>query len=204
VNALAPPRWCPGYECESGRSRAPRTGAHSRSVMVRLRIAALAVLIAVTTAACGTATGSSPEPAGKLPSEISKMVCASEAQQKIALAIGVTAVVEAPTWINHLYSCRYAYASAAIKLSVKELSSWPQTLSYFGTLESHLGKTQTLYNLGQGAFRVRNGSVVVRKDWKVLLVDVSDLPGQFGAPPAPPSYLALSVADLILGCWSGD
>jgi hypothetical protein len=172
--------------------------------MARLPIAALTVLILMTITACGTTIGSSPEPAGKLPSEISKMVCASEAQQKIALAVGVTAVVETPTWINHLYSCRYAYASAAITLSVKELSSWPQTLSYFGTLESHLGKTQTLYNLGQGAFRVRSGSVVVRKDWKVLLVDVSALPAQFGTPPAPPSYLALSVADLILACWSGD
>ena len=132
------------------------------------------------------------------------MVCAHEAQQKAAAAVGVTAVVQAPTWITHIYSCQYTYPNGALTISVKELSSWGQTLRYFRGLGSQLGRTRTLYDLGQGAFQVQNGSIVVRKDWKVLLVNVSGLPSQFGSPPAPRGYVALTVADLILGCWSGD
>lgn len=186
---------------------------------VRLRLFALTAVIAMSISACGTTassthrgadaspsaiTPSSPLPAGSRPSEISKMVCKSEAQQKIAQALGTTAVVETPTWRGHLYSCRYAYPNGGITLSVKELSSWGQTLSYFRGLGAALGRTETLPDLGQDAFQVRNGSVVVRKDWKVLLVDVSGLPAQFGTPATPSGNVAVVVADLILGCWSGD
>jgi hypothetical protein len=132
------------------------------------------------------------------------MVCTAEAQQKIAQGIGATAVVQTPEWSDHLYSCRYAYPNGAVTLSVKELSSWSQTQSYFRSLGTQLGQTATFPRLGQGAFQVRNGSVVVRKDWKVLLVDVSGLPAQFGTPPTPSAYVAVTIADLILGCWSGD
>jgi len=48
-----------------------------------------------------------------------------------------------------------------------------------------------------------DGSVVVRKDWKVLYVDVSHLPPQFGQPPQAAPDAALSVAATILSCWSG-
>jgi hypothetical protein len=145
-----------------------------------------------------------PLPAGASPSRIAKMVCATEAQEKIAAVIGSPAVVDTPTWSNHLYSCRYIYPHGSMTLSVKELSSWPKTFSYFAGLGLTLGKTRSLYNLGQGAFQVRSNSVVVRKDWKVLLVDVTNLPQQIGSPPSTPSNVALDVADLILGCWSGD
>ena len=118
--------------------------------------------------------------------------------------MGVTAVVKTPVWSDHLYSCQYTYPNGAFTLSVKELSSWPQTLSYFNGLGSRLGRSKTLYELGQGAFQVQNGSVVVRKDWKVLLVDVSGLPSRFGTPSAPRGLVAQGVAELILGCWSGD
>jgi hypothetical protein len=68
-----------------------------------------------------------------------------------------------------------------------------------------LHKTSTpLRDLGQGAFQVRNGSVVVRKDWKVLLVDITGLPSEFGEPPTSSGDVAATVADVILGCWAGD
>jgi hypothetical protein len=86
---------------------------------------------------------------------------------------------------------------------VKELSSWSQTFTYFRSLRT-TGKTQTLRNLGQGAFRTSAGDVVVRKDWKVLLVNISGLPTQFGRPPTGATDVAYTVADLILGCWDGD
>ena len=66
---------------------------------------------------------------------------------------------------------------------MKELSSWYQTYAYFDALGSRYGKARSLGNLGQGAFSETAGSVVVRKDWKVLTVDIAGLPGQFGVPP---------------------
>jgi hypothetical protein len=46
--------------------------------------------------------------------------------------------------------------------------------------------------------------VVVRKDWKVLVVDSSGLPAQFGVPPTSSGDVAVTVGDVILGCWAGD
>ena len=41
-----------------------------------------------------------------------------------------------------------------------------------------MGYVRPLANLGQGAYQTTDGSVVVRKDWKVLLVNVAKLPPQ--------------------------
>ena len=111
------------------------------------------------------------------------MVCRPKAQREINEVLGVRATVSDRTWVDHKYSCRYGYPNGSFELSVKELSSWPQTLAYFHELGAQMGDPQTLGNLGQGAFRTSGGDVVVRKDWKVLLVDVSGLPSQFGVPP---------------------
>ena len=67
-----------------------------------------------------------------------------------------------------------------------------------------LGKSRDLEALGQAGFQTTDGSVVVRKDWKVLLVDNTGLPPQFGVPPTSASAVAVTVADVILGCWAGD
>ena len=132
------------------------------------------------------------------------MVCASDAQREITRVLGVSAHVATPSWVGHLYSCRYEYPDGAFVLSVKELSSWPQTYSYFHSLGRVMGDTGALGNLGQGAFTASDGSVVVRKDWKVLLVDIAPLPGQFGKPPTSRADVAYTVASIILGCWAGD
>jgi hypothetical protein len=145
-----------------------------------------------------------PEPAGKNPSQIAKEVCSSKAQTEIDEVLGVTAHVETPTWVKHLYACRYQYPNGAFTLSVKELSSWSQTYAYFGSLGRQLGKTGSLANLGQGAFTTSDGSVVVRKDWKVLLVNIAPLPARFGKPATSRGDVAYTVAAIILGCWAGD
>ena len=145
-----------------------------------------------------------PLPAGRLPSKISKQVCADEAQKDIAEVLGVKAVVQTPTWVAHLYSCRYQYPNGSFVLSVKELSSWSETKGYFASLGHQMGDVGKLGNLGQGAFTTGDGSVVVRKDWKVLLVDISGLPPQFGVPATSKGDIADTVADVILGCWAGD
>jgi hypothetical protein len=152
-----------------------------------------------------TTTSQIPKPAGKYPSAISKMVCADDAQHEIAEALGLKALrVSTPTWVDHVYSCRYEYASGSLTLSVNELSSWAQTLDYFHALAAQHGHARTLGNLGQGAFSETDGSVIVRKDWKVLTVDITGLPTQCGVPPTSSSDIAVTVAIVILGCWAGD
>ncbi len=171
----------------------------------------LPVLVVPLLAGCGGPSPSSsstkttvPLPAGRDPSVVSKMVCRSEAIHDVGLALGETAAVTTPTWTDHLYTCHYEYQSGTLTLSVKELSSWPETLAYFHGLGNQLGVVRSLANVGQGAFQTTNGSVVVRKDWKVLLVDPTGLPAQFGNPPTTSGDIAVTVADVILGCWAGD
>jgi hypothetical protein len=132
------------------------------------------------------------------------MVCARDAQKEIAETLGVHASVSTPTWADHAYSCRYRYPQGDFVLTVKELSSWPQTLAYYGAFARTQGRSDSVPNLGQGAFQTDNGSMVVRKDWKVLTVDISGLPAQFGKPPTSRGDVAVTVADVILACWAGD
>jgi hypothetical protein len=132
------------------------------------------------------------------------MVCAPEAQRDIAAPLGVTATVGTPTWEDHTYSCRYEYPDGSFTVSVKELSSSAETDAYFDMLRRQLGETGTISGVGQGAFSTRDGSIVARKDWKVLLVDVSGLPAQFGTPLTSSADVAATVADVIMACWRGD
>jgi len=174
-------------------------------------LAGALVAIAMLGASCsssGTGAQSSttlaPLPAGATPSSISKMVCGTEAQKEMADPLGVKATVTTPTWTDHVYACRYTYPNGFFALSVKELSSWSQTYAYYDGLGSTLGDTGKLKDLGQGAFATTNGSIVVRKDWKVLLVDITGLPAQFGVPPTSRADIAFTIADVIMGCWAGD
>lgn len=171
----------------------------------------MVVLLALTASACSsnatngdTPTTEAPKPAGRLPSEIAKMVCQAKAHGEIDAVLGQSSVVVTPTWVDHLYSCTYRYSDGQLGLSIKELDSYPQTKGYFGQLGRQLGVTQSLGGLGQGAFQTHDGSVVVRKDYKVLLVDDSGLPPEFGQPATPRGSVAVTVADVILGCWAGD
>jgi hypothetical protein len=141
------------------------------------------------------------------PSKSAKMICEEEAQQDIAdSAIGFDIVQPLKaTWKDHVYSCDYVYKNGAtMTLSVKELSSKEETDAYYKELEQKLGNKALQYGLGQGAFVTDNGSVVVRKDYKVLLVDVSKLPAQFGDPPDTRSNDAINVGVTIMGCWTGE
>jgi hypothetical protein len=155
--------------------------------------------------AAANSTSQRPQPAGRQPSPIALMVCEHKVHGEINQVLGVTATVSGQTWANHKYSCRYGYPNGSFELSVQELSSWSQTLRYFHGLGTQLGgHPQTLAGLGQGAFRTAGGDVVVRKDWKVLLVNVDGLPPQFGVPPTSATDVAYTVADVVLGCWAGD
>ena len=132
------------------------------------------------------------------------MVCAPEAQSELATALGVAPTqVTTPTWADHTYSCTYVYPNGSFTLQVKELDSAALTTGYFNSLAALLGRQPTRLALAAGAVITTNGSVVPRKDWKVLLVDVTHLPPSFGQPPQDPKDNAISVAATILSCWSG-
>ncbi|MGO9334904.1 MAG: hypothetical protein ACLQCU_12805 [Acidimicrobiales bacterium] len=165
----------------------------------------LALVVAVCFAVpTGEAASEAPLPAGRTPSTIATMICKPKARQEIASVLGEFATVSHPTWMSHLYSCRYSYPTGSMVLSVKELSSWAQTKSYFRTLAKLMGTAQAINGLGQAAIETTDGSIIVRKDWKVLLVNSAGLPSQFGQPLTSSRAVAQSVADVILGCWDGD
>ena len=181
----------------------------TRSPCARGRVLGLPLVLALLIAICwdvpsGVAAPEAPLPAGRNPSPIAQMICRPKARQEIASVLGEIATVSRPTWMHHLYSCTYSYPTGSMALSVKELSSWAQTKGYFRTLAGQMGKSQSLNGLGQAAIQTTDGSIIVRKDWKVLLVNSAGLPDQFGQPPASSRAAAESVADVILGCWDGD
>ena len=129
------------------------------------------------------------------------MICADEAQEDIAATLGVKPIrVSTPTWSERLYSCKYEYADGVISLSVKELPDAGATTGYFEGLAKDLGQPPGGISLGEGAFATPT-QIVVRKDFMVLDVDVSDLPPQFGQPMRSPSDVKLAVAQTLLGCW---
>ena len=177
----------------------------------------LAVFVSVLgTTSCGgskpaTPPGNSPnatvhiaQPVRATPSASAKMICAPEAQAELAAVLGVhTTQPVVPAWTDHIYSCKYTYHNAVMVLSVKELSSKAETDAYFTSLAHRLGQTQRLFTLGQGGFTTKNLSVVVRKDYKVLLVDISGLPAQFGKPLHTQGEIAIDVAAAIMDCWTG-
>jgi hypothetical protein len=168
------------------------------------------VLIAMLATACSNGaiaspTTEAPLPARPIPSKIATMICIrQETIQDIDSALGEKATISTPTWVDHLYSCSYGYPTGSMVLSVKELSSWGQTKAYFAQLARQMGRALVIPNLGQGAFQTTDGSMIVRKDWKVLLVNTAGLPAQFGQPPTSSGEVAVTVADVILGCWDGD
>lgn len=150
--------------------------------------------------------GPSPtaKPAGVNPSESSVMVCSTEAQREIAATLGVaTTQVSPPTWVDHVYSCTYQYPNGSFVISVKELDNLQQTVAYYDALHAQLGERPGPLALGNGAFMATDGSVVVRKDFKVMRVDITHLPQQFGQPPQDRSDAALSVAATVMSCWTG-
>jgi hypothetical protein len=189
-------------------------------VRVRILVPVLAVALA-TLGACGgsdkpsvestpttTATGDTvhiAKAATDDPSESAKMVCTEDAQDDIYKgATGVkTTSVSTPTWDDHVYACDYVYPNGTMRLETKELSTLEETTEFYEAQAEQLGKTEDLNGIGEAGFSTVNGSAVIRKDYKVLSVDVSELPEQFGLPSAPRSDVAINTAFQIFQCWIG-
>ena len=135
------------------------------------------------------------------------MICSPETQQKmVSDAVGIrTTQPVVGVWNDHIYSCRYVYGGSVMVLSVKELAGQVETDDYFAALQRERGivRRTPVGTLGQGGFVTRDGSVVARKDYKVLLVDITGLPTRFGSPPDSRENIALNAAVAIMGCWTG-
>ncbi len=145
-----------------------------------------------------------PEPAAAGISVSTRMICASEAQADLGAALGTKTVsAVTATWADDIYSCTYQYVNGSFKLSVKQLPDATATDRYAAQLATKLGKQKVLTGLGQGAFTTKNGSVVVTKDDKVLLVDVQRLSAEFGVPADTRANVAITIAATIMGCWTG-
>jgi hypothetical protein len=174
-------------------------------------IAGLLAVIVLTACGSGTSMSNATSTSGAKRnasaaaaiSESTRMICASEVQKDLRSTLGTkTTRPIVPRWIDYEYSCEYSYARGAFRLAVKQLPDATATRRYFQNLATRLGRRQTLQGLGEGAFTTRNGSVVVRKDNKVLTVDVHHLPSKFGNPPDTRGNVAISIAATIMGCWT--
>jgi hypothetical protein len=177
--------------------------------------AVLAALLALSACGSSGSTGaptstSNPfenaswERAGPTPSISAKMICQKEARDEIAASLLRPATrVTKGQWdkSHHLYACTYVYPNGQMTLSVKELSNGTQTTNYFNGLVAKYGKAQPL-SIGQGGWLLKNGNVVVRKDYKVLLVDDTKIPPMF-AQLMKRSDVGISVASVIMSCWTG-
>jgi len=156
------------------------------------------------TNASGTTGGHVAIPVKSTPSISAKMICESEVKNELSSLLGVQPDQPiVPTWKDHVYSCTYHYKGGALTLAVKELADKASTDAYFDEMAQRLGKSAKINGLGQGAYTTSDKSAVVRKDYKVLLVDISKLPAQFGNPPDSRENIALNVAATIMGCWTG-
>ncbi len=184
--------------------------------MRRSCLVVLGILLACAATACGSSSSVSstgagtksvvdaqPRPAGNNPSASAWMICERAAQREIAGVLGRTpARVTKPTWSNHLYSCDYVYPMGTITLSVKELDDTVGTTDYFDTLGTVLGRLPDNVPIGQGAFQTANGSMIVRKDFDVLFVDVNRLPDGFNKPGLTAADVASAIALTVLHCWA--
>jgi hypothetical protein len=187
--------------------------------MRRTTLAVMLIALAIAFAGCGSGstvsgaqstsmtTSTTPGTAPQNVNEISastRMICADDAKDDLAATLGVDTIAPVtPTWRNHLYSCVYTYAHGSFTLSVEQLPDAASTTRYFTQTGVRLGRTTTLSGLGQGAFTTKDGSVVVAKDDKVLVIDVRRLPARFGVPTDTPANVAISIAATIMGCWTG-
>ncbi len=190
---------------QGGHVRRWRTRAGAVVACAAITVAAAACSSSGSTASAPAASATTtPEPAAAEISVSTRMICAAEAQADLGAALGTKTVsAVAATWADDIYACTYQYVNGSFKLSVKQLPDAAATTRYATQLGAELGKQKVLTGLGQGAFTTKNGSVVVTKDDKVLLVDIQRLPAQFGMPADTRGNVAITVAATIMGCWTG-
>jgi hypothetical protein len=185
----------------------PRTG-RPRGGPILLALGIVLAVAACSSRASGTTppVAGNPKPAASaVATATTKMICEPEVEQDLVQAVGrATVRPVTPSWTDDVYSCAYEYSDGTLTLSVKQLPDSASTQSYFTSLAARRGRVRQLDGLGEGAFTTPDGSVVVRKDDKVLVVDIRRLPRQFGVPQDTRADVAITVAATIMGCWTGS
>jgi len=177
--------------------------------------ASLAVLAALLAGCGGQAPPSVPQNAPQVgpavvtalpdvPSPQAEMVCQPEAQQDIQDIIGVVPTAVGPIqYANHTSTCRYAYSNGAFTLVVQDLPNDITTTRTYEALAGKLGRVEKIDLPDAEAYTTNDGSIVLRRDTKVMLVDVTQLPGTFGNPPSPRGDAARLIMKAVLNCWVG-
>ncbi|MFC1418906.1 hypothetical protein [Streptacidiphilus cavernicola] len=169
--------------------------------------ATAAVLVALGAAGCSSsgptaATTAATATQSDGPSDAAHIVCTDTARNEITGALGIdTTEPLAPTWTDHTYACRYAFADGSMLLSVKDLTDAAATTAWFDSLRAAATGSTPLSGMGDGAFQQPDGDVVVRKDDAVLVVDVTALPANVGKPVRPRAVAARTVAQTVMICW---
>jgi hypothetical protein len=133
------------------------------------------------------------------------MICSDDAQHEILAALGATPSQPVTgAWSDRTYSCRYVYPVGAMVLSVTELPDAAATAAYFTSARNGIRGAAALDGLGDAAFGTPDGSAFVRKDFKVLHVDVGGLPEPFGPSQLSRAETAYRVSAAIMACWTGN
>jgi hypothetical protein len=118
-------------------------------------------------------------------------------------ALGVkTTQTPTATWADRTYTCKYVYDQGMMVLSVKQLADAAATDAYVAAAQAEVGNPPTTNVLGNAGFAAPDGSMYVRKDFKVLHVDVSGLPATLGTHPR--NYVGFAAAAVIMSCWAGN
>ena len=167
--------------------RSTNMGRHQRPA------AAIAAVVAALAAVAGC--GGEPAPVGPppgqapaaavpdAPSPQAEMVCQPEAQQDIQDLIGVVPTKVGPIqYTNHTTTCRYAYADGSFTLVVEDLPNDITTTRTYEALAGKLGRTTSFDLPDAQGYSTSEGSVVLRRDTKVMLVDVTGLPAHVRRP----------------------
>jgi hypothetical protein len=175
--------------------------------------AALALAVLTLLAGCGQPSDPIGAPVSAaptsapadVPSPQAEMVCQPEAQADIQDLVGVVPTQVGPLqYANHVSTCRYAYPDGSFLLIVQDLPNDLTTTDAFEALAGKLGRVDAIDLPGADAFTTTDGSIVLRKDQKVMLVDVTGLPATFGSPPSPRADVGRLIMKAVLGCWTGD
>ncbi len=171
-----------------------------------MRRFAIVPALVLLLAGCANGGAATPAPTASPTgaSAAAVMVCSTEARADIEEALGVdVSQPPAPTFVDGTYTCRYTYPQGTMTLTVKDLPDAAATDAYVNDARGGLGAVHVLPALGDAAFSDDAGTVVVRKDFKVLRVDTRGLPDRFGQPPHSRSTVAVAVAVAIMLCWTG-
>ena len=89
------------------------------------------------------------------------------------------------------------------ELAAFDVADIAATTAFYTTVQNSLPSHTAILVLGQNGFVGPDGSTFVRKDFKVLWVDISGLPAKIGTPAVTRADAAYRVAVVIMGCWTG-